>query len=224
MKNFRSIAIDGPAGAGKSDVSSSLAKKLNFIHVDTGALYRALAFYFLDNKINCENIPGELKNINIKLSFMCGIQAVLLNNIDVTRNLRNSEVSNFASKISSLNAVRNFLLNTQRSIAKNNNVIMDGRDIGTIVLPNADVKIFLTASIEERAKRRFEQYKPKQINCKYDDILISIKQRDNNDINRDIAPLRPAEDCMIYDSTNKSFDEVVTYLFEYIRGKIGFHL
>ena len=224
MKNFRSVAIDGPAGAGKSDVSSVLAKKLNFIHVDTGALYRALAFYLLDKKINCKYISSELEKINIDLSFKSGDQIVLLNNVDVTRNLRSSEVSNLASRISSLKSVREFLLCTQRSIAEVNDVIMDGRDIGTIVLPNADVKIFLTASLEERAKRRFEQYKSKKISCKYDDILISIKQRDNNDINRDTAPLKPSEDSMIYDSTNKIFDEVVTYLFEYIRGKIGFHV
>lgn len=224
MGKFKSIAIDGPSGAGKSDLSSTLAEKLGFLHVDTGALYRALAFYFLDQKFDADYISKELKNIEVEMRFENRSQRVILNSIDVTSNLRYPKVSELASKISSLDSVRKFLLLMQRSIAKDNNVIMDGRDIGTVVLPDADIKIFLTASVEERAKRRFKQLQKKKIECDYDIMLKSMQERDNNDTNRPISPLKPAKDSIIYDSTDQNLNDVITYFLRLIRGRFGFSI
>lgn len=224
MSNFKSIAIDGPAGAGKSDVSDILAKKLGFIHVDTGALYRAVALYFLENnfdykdqQIICEN----LNKILINIEFKNNSQLIYLNNINITEKIRLKEVANIASSISAFSCVRDFLLEIQKNTTKFNNIIMDGRDIATVVLPNADVKIFLTASLEERAKRRLKQLKEKNINCNYNEVLNLIKQRDNNDFHRKIAPLKPSQDSLIYDTTDKNINEVVEFLLIYIKEKIN---
>lgn len=224
MKKFKSIAIDGPAGAGKSDISSILAEKLGFVHIDTGALYRAISLCFLGKKLDKQTIDSVLSSANVDVKFENGNQLVYLNGENVTNRLRNAQISKLASDVSSFKEVREFLLNLQRNIAKSNNVIMDGRDISTVVLPNADVKIFLTASAEERAKRRYKQLKGSQNELGYDEILKSIKSRDYNDMNRDIAPLRPAEDSLIYDTTNYDIDEVVNYILNYIKEKIDVYL
>ena len=224
MSNFKSIAIDGPAGAGKSDVSDILAKKLEFIHVDTGALYRAVALYFLENNFDYQNqqiIRENLNKILINIEFKNNSQLIYLNNINITEKIRLKEVANIASSISAFSCVRDFLLEIQRNTVEFYSVIMDGRDIATVVLPNADVKIFLTASVEERAKRRFKQLKEKDIKCDYNEVLNLIKKRDNNDFHRKIAPLKPSQDSLIYDTTNKTIDEVVNFLFNYIKGKMN---
>ena len=224
MSNFKSIAIDGPAGAGKSDVSDILAKKLGFIHVDTGALYRAVALYFLENNFDYKNQQIICKNLNkilVNVDFKNNSQLIYLNNINITEKIRLKEVANIASSISAFSCVRDFLLEIQRNTVEFYSVIMDGRDIATVVLPNADVKIFLTASVEERAKRRFKQLKEKDIKCDYNEVLNLIKKRDNNDFHRKIAPLKPSQDSLIYDTTNKTIDEVVNFLFNYIKGKMN---
>ena len=224
MNNFKSIAIDGPAGAGKSDVSDILAEKLGFVHVDTGALYRAVALYFLENNldyISKETVCENLNKIKVDINFKNNLQIVNLNGNDITGKIRLKEVANIASLISAFSCVRDFLLEIQRNTVEFYSVIMDGRDIATVVLPNADVKIFLTASVEERAKRRFKQLKEKDIKCDYNEVLNLIKKRDNNDFHRKIAPLKPSQDSLIYDTTNKTIDEVVNFLFNYIKGKIN---
>ena len=224
MKTFKSIAIDGPSGAGKSDLSSILAIELGFLHVDTGALYRALSLHFLDKEIEPEYVSNELKSIKIDMKFEDNANRIFLNHMDVTDKIRHPKISKLASKISSIDAVRKYLLSIQRSIAEKNNVIMDGRDIGTVVLPGADIKIFLTASLEERAKRRVKQLKEKGIDCDYNSVLVSMKERDYNDVNRTIAPLKPAKDSIIYDSTNRNFEDVITYFLRLIRGQFGYNI
>ena len=220
MKKFKSIAIDGPAGAGKSDISDILAKKLNFVHVDTGALYRAIALCFLGKSINENSIDIVLSNSYINVKFINNTQLVYLNGENVTDKLRSPEISKLASDISSFKKVREFLLSLQRELAECNNVIMDGRDISTVVLPNADVKIFLTASPEERAKRRFKQLSEKKSDLTYDEILSSIKSRDYNDSHRQIAPLKPADDSFVYDTTYSTITEVVDCILSYIGDKL----
>lgn len=229
MNKFRSIAIDGPAGAGKSDVSDILAEKLGFVHVDTGALYRAVGLYFLENNLDYKDQQVICKNLNkilINLKFENNLQNIYLNNNNITDKIRTQKISSIASLISAFSCVRDFLLEIQRNIAKFNNVIMDGRDIATVVLPNANIKIFLTASVEERAKRRFKQLKSKinknNININYNEVLNLIKNRDNNDYNRKIAPLKPSKDSFIYDTTDKNINEVVDFLFNYIQNNLKF--
>lgn len=217
-----SIAIDGPAGAGKSEVSSILAGKLGFVHLDTGALYRAVAYYFLNlNKKIDENLVNkEISKISVDIKFLDRLQLMYLNGENVTDKIRSVSISKIASDVSSFGSVRDFLLDIQRNLAKSNNIIMDGRDISTVVLPNADVKIFLTASVEERAKRRLNQLKQKGIELEYDEVLNSIKLRDRNDSNRSIAPLKPSKDSKIFDTTNQSIDEVVASILNYIKKKV----
>ena len=224
MKKFKSIAIDGPAGAGKSDVSDILAEKLNFVHVDTGALYRAIALCFLGKPINEHSIEDILSNSFIDVKFINNTQLVYLNGEDVTNKLRSPEISKLASDISSFKNVREFLLSLQRELADSNNVIMDGRDISTVVLPDADIKIFLTASPEERAKRRFKQLDGDKVGLKYDEILHSIKTRDYNDAHRKIAPLKPADDSFIYDTTYSIIDEVVDCILNYVGDRLDVNL
>ena len=220
---FKSISIDGPAGAGKSGVSDILANKLGFIHVDTGAIYRTVAFYFKDQeKFSDESfVCNELKNISIDVKFYDDKQKMFLNDVDVSNNLRNDIISSVAAKVSQFRCVRDFLLPIQRKIAKSNNVIMDGRDIATVVLPNADVKFFLTASLEERAMRRFNQLKSKNIECNYEEILSSIKIRDRNDFDRTHSPLEVAKDAIFFDTTGKTIDEVVKFLMIEIKKVIN---
>ena len=216
-----SIAIDGPAGAGKSTIAKEASKRLSYIYVDTGALYRAIAYYMVRNNISGDEfIVLSLKDIKIDLNFINGEQRVFLCGEDVSEKIRTPEISMNASKISAIPEVRNFLLDLQRNIAKNNNIIMDGRDIGTVVLPFADVKIFLTASIEKRAKRRYIELTQKGVLCNYDEVLKDMKKRDSDDSNRKTAPLRPANDAIIIDTSECSLDESIELILNTIKNKL----
>lgn len=220
---MNSIAIDGPAGAGKSTIAKEAAKKLGYIYVDTGALYRATALYVIkhiQNTQSKEEVVKQLPNIDVSLEFKDNIQKVILCGEDVSDDIRNPEVSMAASNISSIKEVRAFLLDLQRNIAKKNNVIMDGRDIGTVVLPNAQVKIFLTASTEKRAERRYKDLEIKGIDITYDEVLSEIKKRDFQDENREIAPLKPADDAVIIDTSDKTFSESIDYVVSFIKGQL----
>lgn len=200
------IAVDGPAGAGKSSVAKAVAAEIGFIYVDTGALYRSIALFALENNLDDKALVGNLDKISIKLEYVDGVQHVILNNVDVSDKIRTPEVSMNASKISAIPEVRTFLFGLQKKIAEENNIIMDGRDIGTVVLPNADLKVFLTASAEERANRRFKETTDKSI--KYEQVLEDIKQRDYNDMNRKTSPLKQAKDAVLLDTTGMTVDEV----------------
>lgn len=209
---YYSIAIDGPAGAGKSTIAKRIAEQLQFIYVDTGAMYRALAIYFLDNNINPEDesaINEACKNVRVRIAYENGVQQVILNDENVTGRLRNEEVGTMASKTSIYPVVRETLLELQRELAKINNVIMDGRDIGTCVLPNANLKVYLTASVDARAKRRYDELVAKGENADYDVIAADIRERDARDMNREVSPLKQAEDAVLVDSSNMTIDEVV---------------
>lgn len=217
------IAIDGPAGAGKSTIAKLAAKKLNFIYVDTGALYRAIAYNAvkLGVAISDENqVECLLNHTQVQLKFVDGEQRVLVNGQDVTDFIRTPEVSMASSGISALPAVRRFLLSLQRDIAKNNNVIMDGRDIGTVVLPDAKIKIFLTASAACRAKRRYEELAEKGNDVNYDDILRDIETRDYNDSHREIAPLKPAEDSVLVDTSGETLEKSLSRLLAVIEERL----
>ncbi len=200
------IAIDGPAGAGKSSISKAVAAEIGFIYVDTGALYRSVALYAAQNDLDSEALVNSLKNIDVKLEYIDGVQHVILNNEDISDKIRTPEVSMNASKVSSIPEVREFLFDLQKKIAEENNIVMDGRDIGTVVLPNADLKVFLTASAEERANRRFKETTDKSVT--YEQVLEDIKQRDYNDMNRKTSPLKKAEDAVLLDTTGMTINEV----------------
>ena len=214
-----SIALDGPAGAGKSTIAKGLAKKLGFIYVDTGALYRAVGLKFLklgyNTELNCE-IEPVLKDTKVDIRFTNGEQHVFLDGVDVNDKIRTSEVSMMASAVSAKPAVREYLLNMQRLLAEKNNVLMDGRDIGTVVLPGATLKFFVTASAEERARRRVLDLKAVGEDADYEKVLEDIKTRDYNDSHREIAPLKPASDAVIYDTTGNTLEQSVDELFEII--------
>lgn len=217
------IAIDGPAGAGKSTIAKEVSRKLGFIYVDTGALYRAVAYQCLKNNCNTTlsaEVTPLLSDMKIELKFVDGSQRVILNDSDVSELIRTPEMSMGASNVSAIGSVRRFLFDLQREIAKENNVIMDGRDIGTVVLPNADVKIFLTASAEERANRRHLELSTKGCEDTYEKILEEIKIRDYNDSTREIAPLKQADDAILLDSTTLSQEEVVDKILEIINCEI----
>ncbi len=218
-----SVAIDGPSGAGKSSISKAVAKKLGFIHVDTGALYRALAYTAIKNGVNVDNeilLKNLLKTTNVKISHINNAQSVFVNDENVTDKIRTEEVSMGASNISKIPIIREFLLDLQRKLAEENNVIMDGRDIGTVVLPNADIKIFLTASPEKRAERRYKELLEKNEKIVYNDIIEDIIKRDYQDEHRQIAPLKPAEDSILVDTSELSFDESVQKITEVIEAKL----
>lgn len=215
------IAIDGPAGAGKSTIAKLAAKELSFIYVDTGALYRAIGLSAQRNGIgskDAEKILSMLKNTKIELAFNeKGEQVVLLNSEDVSGFIRTPEISMYASDVSAIPEVRAFLLDLQRNMAKTNNVIMDGRDIGTVVLPDAKIKIFLTASAEVRAKRRYDELIEKGMDVKYDDILQDVITRDYNDSHREIAPLKPADDSVIVDTSDLNLEQSVEKLISIMK-------
>ena len=216
-----SIALDGPAGAGKSTIAKAVAKKLSFIYVDTGALYRAVGFYAIKNKINSENeIISSLKKIKIDLKFENNLQKVFLCDEDISEEIRTPEVSMMASKISAIPAVREFLFDLQQDLAKKNNVIMDGRDIGTVILPEANVKIFLTASSEKRAERRYKELIEKGLQVDYDDILKDIIKRDYDDSNRKIAPLKAAADAIFVDTSAYNLEESINLILTIINNKL----
>ncbi|WP_337484067.1 (d)CMP kinase [Porcipelethomonas sp.] len=200
------IAVDGPAGAGKSSIARAVAEEIGYIYVDTGALYRSIALYSIENKFDNESLVNSLDKINIRLEFIDKCQHVFLNDNDVSDKIRTPEVSMGASKVSVIPEVREFLFGLQKKIAAENNIIMDGRDIGTVVLPDADLKVFLTASAEERANRRFKEMTDSSIT--YEQVLEDIKQRDYNDMHRDIAPLKQAEDAVMLDTTGMTIEEV----------------
>ena len=200
------IAVDGPAGAGKSSIAGAVAEEIGYIYVDTGALYRSIALYSIENKLDNESLVNSLDKINIRLEFIDKCQHVFLNDNDVSDKIRTPEVSMGASKVSVIPEVREFLFGLQKKIAAENNIIMDGRDIGTVVLPDADLKVFLTASAEERANRRFKEMTDSSIT--YEQVLEDIKQRDYNDMHRDIAPLKQAEDAVLLDTTGMTIEEV----------------
>ena len=206
------VAIDGPAGAGKSTVAKKVAKKLGFIYVDTGAMYRAMAFYFLKQQIGAqeeEKIACACSDIEISISYENGEQRVLLNGEDVTGEIRAEEVGKMASATSVYRCVREKLVFLQQQLAKSADVIMDGRDIGTCVLPDAQVKVYLTASSYVRAKRRYDELQEKGVSCDLEEIQKDIEDRDERDMSREISPLRKAEDARLVDSSYMTIDEVV---------------
>lgn len=205
-----SIAIDGPAGAGKSTIAKTIAKKLNFIYVDTGAMYRAIGLYFLREGITDEAVIEErCKEAIVTIQYENGEQQVILNGENVNGLIRTEEAGKMASAVAKLKAVRSQLVELQRGLAKTANVIMDGRDIGTFVLPNAEMKIYLTASSRVRANRRYLELSEKGIDCDLGQIESDIIARDEQDMNREFAPLRQAEDAILVDSSEMSKDEVV---------------
>ena len=219
-----SIALDGPAGAGKSTVAKGAAKALGFIYVDTGALYRTVGLKFMregyDTKLNCD-IEAMLKTIEIDIKFIDGAQHVFLNGEDVSNEIRTPEASMMASAVSAKPPVRAFLLDMQRKLARENNVLMDGRDIGTVVLPNATLKFFVTASVEERANRRYKELKEKGMDVKYEDIYKDIETRDYNDSHREIAPLKPAEDSIMFDTTGNTLQQSIDKLINMIKERLN---
>ena len=205
------IAIDGPAGAGKSTIAKMVAKKLDFIYVDTGALYRAIALFMLRIGVGKDEaaVAKNVADANVKIAYVNGEQQVILNGENVSGLIRTEEVGNMASFVAKISAVRECLLELQRSLAAQEDVIMDGRDIGTHILPNADVKVYLTASATERAKRRYKELVDKGITCNLDEIEHDIIARDEQDMNREIAPLKQAEDAVLVDSSFMSIEDVV---------------
>lgn len=215
-----SIAIDGPAGAGKSSLAKAAAKELGFIYVDTGALYRAVGLGFIrhgiDTELNCD-IEEILKGISVDIKFINGEQRVFLNGEDVSGDIRTPEASMMASAVSAKPTVREFLLGMQRRLAHENNVLMDGRDIGTVVIPDATVKIFLTASVASRAQRRYKELCEKGMTVSYDEVYADIEKRDYNDTHREIAPLKPAEDSVIFDTTELNIEQSLEGLLNIIK-------
>lgn len=206
------VAIDGPAGAGKSTVAKRVAKELGFVYVDTGAMYRALAVFFLQNGLqpeDTEKIAKICKEAEVSIGYEDGVQQVYLNGENVTHKLREEAVGNMASVSSAIPEVRAQLLELQRGLAKTRDVVMDGRDIGTNILPNADAKVYLTASVETRANRRYKELQEKGVDCNLADIAHDIEERDTRDMNREIAPLKQAEDAVYLDSSDMTIEEVV---------------
>ena len=213
------LAIDGPAGAGKSTIAKLVSKKLDFIYVDTGAMYRAIGLYFINNNTDVENEEELLKaldKIKIDIAYEDGVQHIYLNKVDVSKEIRNEKVGNMASKTSAYKPVRAKLLDLQRGLAAENDVIMDGRDIGTNILPNAELKIYLTASVEVRAKRRYDELVEKGETPEFETIKKDIEQRDYQDMNREIAPLKQAEDAILVDTSDMTIDEVVDKITELV--------
>ncbi len=224
MKLF-SIAIDGPAGAGKSTFAKRLAKDLGFVYVDTGAIYRSVGLFAFKNGIAIEDIEKVaecLGDVKIEVSYDDGgTQHVMLNGSDVSKEIRLPEISTYASAVSALPQVREFLLNLQRDFAKRYNVIMDGRDIGTVVLPDADLKIFLSASIEARAKRRYNELLEKNIKTTFEEVESDMVARDEHDSHRAVAPLRQAKDAVFVDTTDLSLEESFNLLRKIVKDKLG---
>ena len=219
-----SIALDGPAGAGKSTVAKGVAKELGFIYVDTGALYRTVGLHFIRKGITTEldcDIESELKEISVDIKFVEGEQRVFLNGEDVSQSIRTPEASMMASAVSAKPPVRAFLLEMQRKLARENDVIMDGRDIGTVVLPDATLKYFVTATPEERANRRYKELKEKGADVDYKSVYDDIVTRDYNDSHREIAPLKPAEDSIMFDTTGNTLEQSVEILKKSIKERLG---
>lgn len=223
-RQFFSVAIDGPAGAGKSTIARKAAASLGFVYVDTGAIYRTVACAALRSCADPSDrtsVEAILPNINIQLDWQeDGVQHMLLDGEDVTSEIRRPEVSGLASVVSAIPAVRQFLLDTQRNVAKAHNVIMDGRDIGTVVLPDADVKIYLSASAEVRAKRRWLELQERNRSDTYEEVLKDMQERDWRDMHREIAPLRQADDAIAVDTSALNLEESVSAIEKIIREKL----
>jgi len=214
-KKHMAVAIDGPSGAGKSTISRILAKELGFVYVDTGALYRAVGYYMLANNIDpkdADTVVAALTDLTLEMRYVGGEQQVLVNGADVGGYIRTPEVSMAASAVSALPPVRQFLLDTQRRIAATENVIMDGRDIGTVVLPQAELKIFLTATAEDRAQRRFAELQEKGIATTFEEVLADMQKRDYDDSHRAAAPLKQADDARLVDTTGFTLEQSVATL------------
>ena len=225
MEKLYSVAIDGPSGAGKSSVAKAIAKELNILYVDTGAIYRTIGLEIcrrgLDPKSKADVLP-VLPQLDIRMAYGDdGLQHMLLNGEDVTAEIRRPEISLYASDVSAMAEVRDFLMEMQRDMARKNCVIMDGRDIGTIVLPNAEVKIFLTASTQERARRRYLELQKKGMEKPYEEILAEQEIRDYNDTHRAVAPLKPADDSVIVDTTELDFEQSKEKILSVIREKLA---
>ncbi|MCI9616290.1 MAG: (d)CMP kinase [Dorea sp.] len=206
------VAIDGPAGAGKSTIARLVAEEKGYVYVDTGAMYRGLAIHFLDKGIRAEEtekVIAACEDADVKIRYEDGVQQVYLNGTNITGRLRDETVGQMTSKCSVIPAVRSKLLDLQRELARTQDVIMDGRDIGTCVLPCADVKVYLTASVRTRAKRRYDELTAKGETCDLEEIARDIKERDERDMNRETAPLKQAEDAVLVDSSDMTIDEVV---------------
>lgn len=214
------VAIDGPAGAGKSTIAKLVAKEKGYIYVDTGAMYRGLAIHFLDKGIQpqeTEKVIEACKDAEVTIAYEDAVQHVYLNGKDISSRLRNEEVGNMASVTSAIPEVRKKLLELQQNLAKTQNVIMDGRDIGTCVLPHADVKVYLTASVETRAKRRYQELQEKGEDCNLEEIAHDIEERDRRDMTREIAPLKQAEAAVLVDSSDMTIAEVVKTIVDLCR-------
>lgn len=224
-KKSYSVAIDGPSGAGKSTIARSVARDLGFHYVDTGAIYRTVGYYAYLAGCDPQDraaVVDLLPKIRVEMGYGAdGLQRMRLNGEDVTEQIRLPEISMYASRVSAVPEVRAFLMEMQRDAARHGSVIMDGRDIGTVVLPGADVKIFLTASPEDRARRRYEELLRRGTPKDYQELLEEIRQRDYNDSHRAAAPLRPAEDAVLLDTTGNTFDQSRRQILEIIRGRIA---
>ncbi len=217
------IAIDGPSGSGKSTLAKRLSAHLGFVYVDTGALYRAIGLYIYRQEIdphNSEAVEPQLKNISVGIKYIDGEQKTLLNGEDVSREIRLPDISMYASAVSAIPAVRAFLLGTQKDIIKSNNVIMDGRDIGTVIMPDAHVKIFLVSNNETRAMRRCEELLAKGVQTTYEEVLADLEKRDANDSSRAVAPLVPADDAVFLDNSSFTPDETFAHALEIIEERI----
>ena len=219
------IAIDGPSGAGKSSAAKALAKKLGYLYIDTGALYRAIGLYAIGQKVsdmkNADLVAPLLSDIDVSLRFVDGEQRVYLNGEDVSGMIRTQPVAQAASDVSAHPVVRTFLLDLQRKMAAEHDVLMDGRDIGTVILPQAQVKFFLTANAPARARRRTLELQAKGIAADYDTVLREIEQRDANDSSRATAPLKAAEDAILVDNSEMDQDQTVEYMCRIIKEKLG---
>ena len=218
------IALDGPSASGKSSVAKCIAKKLGIVYVDTGALYRTVGYYVRSKNVDPHDESGVsalLPGINIEVKYEGGVQCVYLNGENLGDKIREPEISMYASAVSAIPSVRAFLLETQKSIARVNSVIMDGRDIGTVILPEADVKVFMTASNEARAERRHKELLAKGIDAKYEDVLAEMIERDKNDSSRAVAPALPAPDAVIFNNSGYGFEESVDFILGLIEKKTG---
>ncbi|MBQ2999684.1 MAG: (d)CMP kinase [Clostridia bacterium] len=219
------IAIDGPGGAGKSTISKGVAAKLGIVYVDTGALYRTVGYYVRNKEIDPHDrdaVGAILPEISIEVAYVDGAQHVFLNGEDLGDKIRTPEMSMYASAVSAIPSVRAFLLETQKEIARKNSVIMDGRDIGTVILPNADLKVYLTASAECRAKRRYDELIAKGQSVRFEDVLREMNERDTQDSTREIAPAQAAEDAILLDNTGLNLEESIDAIIALVREKTDF--